>query len=155
VDGVLQSTLIATDPRGDGLLGGMSHNIAARHFESYSLVSAEDSGPEEDLCDNFELNPPWMRDFLDPVPGGSGDAQVFQQGSKPVGGDRSFSPEGLHLILILVHLLVLHVARGRLLLISLVFYAMVPRLLLLLSRRVLSQGALKDHQLYHKRFLHL
>jgi hypothetical protein len=27
VDGVLQPTLVATDPRGDGLLGGVSHNI--------------------------------------------------------------------------------------------------------------------------------
>jgi hypothetical protein len=77
VDGVLQPTLIATDPRGDGLLGGVSHNITVRCSESWSLVSAEDSGPEEDLCDSFELHPPWMQDFLDTVPGGSGDTQVF------------------------------------------------------------------------------
>jgi hypothetical protein len=73
-----------------------------------------------------------MWDFLDPVPGGSGDAQVFQQSPKPAGGDRSFSPEGLHLICIKVHLLNLCVALGRLLFISLVFYIMVLRLLLLL-----------------------
>jgi hypothetical protein len=73
-----------------------------------------------------------MWDFFDLVPGGSGDAQVFQQSLKPAGGDRSFSPEGLHLICISVHLLILCVALGRLLFISLVFYIMVLRLLLLL-----------------------
>jgi hypothetical protein len=53
----------------------------------------------------------------------------------------------------LVHLLILCVAWGRFLFIGLVFYAMVLQLLLLLSRRALSQGALRDHKLYHKRFL--
>jgi hypothetical protein len=95
----------------------------------------------------------WIRDFPDPVPGGGGDAQVFQQSPKPVGGDRSFNPEGLHLIRILVHLLVLRVARGRLLFIGLVFYGMVLTLLLFLSRQALSHWDLRDHQLYHIRFL--
>jgi hypothetical protein len=40
-------------------------------------MSAKDSGSEEDLYDDFELHPPWMPDFLDPVPGGGGDAQVL------------------------------------------------------------------------------
>jgi hypothetical protein len=78
---------------------------------------------------------------------------VFQQSSKPADGYRSFTPEGLHLIRISVHLLVLRVAWERLLFIGLVFYAMVPWLPLLLSKRALSQGALRYHQLYHKRFL--
>jgi hypothetical protein len=116
-------------------------------------VPTEDSGPKEDLCDGLEFHPPWTWGFLDPVPGGGGDAQVFQQSLKPAGRDRSFSPEGLHLVCISVHLLILRVARGRLLFIGFVFYTMVLRLLLLLSRQALSQGALRDHQLYHKKFL--
>jgi hypothetical protein len=85
--------------------------------------------------------------------GGGGDAQVFYRSPKPTGGDRSFSPKGLHLIRISVHLIILRVARGRLLFIGLVLYVMVLRLLLLLGRRALSRWALRDHQLYHKRLL--
>jgi hypothetical protein len=155
VDGVLQLTLIATDPQCDGLPGGIGNNIIARGPESWSLVSAEDSGSKENLCDSFELHSPWTRDFLDPVPGSSGDAQVFQQSSKPAGENWSFDPEGLHLISISVHLLVLAVARGRVLFIGLVFYILVLWLLLLLSRRVLSCWALRNHQLYLKRLLFL
>jgi hypothetical protein len=84
-----------------------------------------------------------MRDFLYPVPGGGCDAQVFQQRPKTAGGDRSFNPKGLHL----------DVTQGRVLFIGLVFYVMVLRLLLLLSRQALSRWALRDHQLYHKRLL--
>jgi hypothetical protein len=116
-------------------------------------VLAEDSGPEEDLCDGLEFHPPWMWDFLDPIPVGGGDAQVFQQSLKPAGGDRSFSPKGLHLVRISVHLLILRVTQGMLLFIGLVFYTMVLWLLLLLSRRTLSYCAFRDHQLYHKRLL--
>jgi hypothetical protein len=74
VDGVLQSNLVATDPQCDGLPGGVSNNITARGPESWSLVSVEDSGSKENLYDGFELHPPWMRDFFDPVPGSGGDA---------------------------------------------------------------------------------
>jgi hypothetical protein len=153
VDGVLQSTLVATDPWCDGLPGGIGNSIAARGPESRSLVSAEDSGSEENLCDSFEIHPPWTRDFLDPVPGSSGDAQVFQQSPKPASKNWSFDPKGLHLIRISVHLLILVVARGSLLSVGLVFYILVLRLLLLLSRRVLSCWALRNHQFYLKRFL--
>jgi hypothetical protein len=153
VDRVLQLTLVAMDPRCDGLPGGIGNIIATRGPESWSLVSAEDSGSEENLCDGFELHPPWTRDFLDPVPGSGDDTQVPQQCSKPTGENWSFDPEGLHLIRILVHLLVLGVARGRVLFVGLVFYILVLRLLLLLSRRVLSSWALRNHQLYLKRFL--
>jgi hypothetical protein len=72
---------------------------------------------------------------------------------KPAGGYQSFSPEGLHLVRISIHLHGLHVAWGRLLFVGLVFYIMVLLLLLLLNRRALSRWALTDHQLYHKRFL--
>jgi hypothetical protein len=78
---------------------------------------------------------------------------VLQQSSKSVGEDRRFSPEGLHLVSISVHLLGFGIARGRVLFVGLVFCVMVPRLLLLLSRRVLSRWALKNHQLYLERFL--
>jgi hypothetical protein len=59
---------------------------------------------------------------------------MFQQSPKPTGENRSFGPEGLHLIRISVHLLILSVARGRVLFIGLVSYIMVLRLLLLLSK---------------------
>jgi hypothetical protein len=59
---------------------------------------------------------------------------VFQQSPKPTNGDQSFGPEGLHLIRISVHLLVLGVAGGWILFVGLIFYIMVPRLVLLLSR---------------------
>jgi hypothetical protein len=81
VDGVLQPMLVATDPRCDGLPDGISNSIAVRGPESWSLVSAKDSGSEENLYDGFELHPPWTGDFLDPIPGGGGDAQVFQESS--------------------------------------------------------------------------
>jgi hypothetical protein len=85
-------------------------SIAARGPESWPLVLAEDSGSEGNLCDGFELHLPWTWDFLDSVPESGGDAQVFQQSSKPIGENWSFDPEGLHLIRISVHLLILNVA---------------------------------------------
>jgi hypothetical protein len=51
VDRVLESTLVATDPRCDGLLGGISNSITVRGPESWSLVLAEDYGFEENLCE--------------------------------------------------------------------------------------------------------
>jgi hypothetical protein len=69
--------LVATNPRCDGLPGGIGNSIVVRDPESWSLVSAEDSGSEENLCGGFELHPPWTQDFLDPVPQSGGDAQVF------------------------------------------------------------------------------
>jgi hypothetical protein len=134
VDRVLQPTLVAKDPRWDGLLGGIDNSITVRGPESWSLLSAEDSRSEDNLYDSFELHMPWTRDILDCVPRSSGDAQVFQQSPKPTGEDRSFSPEGLHLIHISVHLFILDVARGRVLFVGLVFHVMALRLLLLLSR---------------------
>jgi hypothetical protein len=53
VDEVLQLTLVTTDPRCDGLPGGVNHNITVRGPESWSLVSAEDSGSEEGLCNGI------------------------------------------------------------------------------------------------------
>jgi hypothetical protein len=65
---------------------------------------------------------------------------MFQQSSKPAGENRRFGPEGLHLVSISVHLLIFDIARGRVLFVGLLFDVMVlRRLLLLLSRRVLSQ----------------
>jgi hypothetical protein len=116
-------------------------------------VSAEDPRSEENLCDVLELHPPCTRDFLDPVPGSGGDAQVLQQSPKSAGDDRRFSLKGLHLVNISVHLLGFGIARGRALFVGLVFRVMVPRLLLLLSQRVLSRWALRNHQLHLKRFL--
>jgi hypothetical protein len=155
VDGVLQLMLVATDPRCDGLPRGIGNSITARGPESWSLVSAEDSRSEENICDDFELHLPWTWDFLDPVPRSSGDAQMLQQSSKPADENWSFDPEGLHIIRISVHLLVLGVTQGRVLFVGLVFYILVLRLLLLLNRRVLSRWALRNHKLYLRRLLFL
>jgi hypothetical protein len=145
VDGVLQPTLVAADPRCDGLPGSISNSVATRGPESWSLVSAKDSRSKEDLYDGFELHPPWTRDFLDPIPGGGGDAQVLQQSSKPADEDWSFGPEGVHLTRISIHLLILDVAWGRVLFVGLIFYVLILWLLLLLSRVALSHWALGDH----------
>jgi hypothetical protein len=77
VDGVLQPALVAMDPRSDGLPATVSHNVAVRRSESWSLVRVEDPRPEEALCDGLELHPPWTWDFFHPVPRGGGDSQVF------------------------------------------------------------------------------
>jgi hypothetical protein len=58
VDRVLQPALVATDPRSDGLPGGIGNSITARSPEGWSLVSAEDPGSEENLCDGLELHSP-------------------------------------------------------------------------------------------------
>jgi hypothetical protein len=73
--------------------------------------------------------------------------------SKPAGEDQRFDPKGLHLVRVSVHLLVFGIARGRVLFVGLVFGVMVLRLLLLLSRCVLSRWALRNHQLYLEEFL--
>jgi hypothetical protein len=75
-------------------------------------VPAEDHGPKEDFCDDLEFHPPWTWDSLDPVSWGGGDAQVSQQSLKAIGGDRSFSTIGLHLLNVSVELLALCVAQG-------------------------------------------
>jgi hypothetical protein len=76
VDRVLQFTLVATTPRCDGLPGGISHSITDRCSEGWPLVPAEDPGSRENLCNCLEFHPPWMRDSLDPVSWGGGDAEV-------------------------------------------------------------------------------
>jgi hypothetical protein len=58
VDRVLQSALVAMDPRCDGLPGDIHNSIAVRSPEGWSLVSAEDPGSEENLYDDLELYPP-------------------------------------------------------------------------------------------------
>jgi hypothetical protein len=58
VDRVLQLALVAMDTRCDGLPSGISNSIAVRSPESWSLVSAEDPGSKENLCDGLELHPP-------------------------------------------------------------------------------------------------
>jgi hypothetical protein len=58
VDRVLQPALVATDPRCDGLPSGIGNSIIVRSPEGWSLVSAEDPGSEENLCDVHELYPP-------------------------------------------------------------------------------------------------
>jgi hypothetical protein len=127
-------------PRSDGLPGGVSHRISDRCSEGWHLVPTEDPGPREDLCDGFEFHPPWMRDSLDLVSRGGGNAQVSLENMKPASGDRRFSPKGLHLLSIFVHLLTLCVSQGRVLLVIFIFVVdvMVLLLLLLLSRCALG-----------------
>jgi hypothetical protein len=116
VDGVLQPTLVAVDPRCDGLPSGISNIVAVRGPESWSLVSAKDSGSKQDLCDGFELHPPRTRDFLDPVPG----VVVMPRCSRRARTCR----RGLELRPRRT-LLVLGVTWGRALFIGLVFYVLV------------------------------
>jgi hypothetical protein len=61
VDGVLQPTLVAMNPRCDSLPVSISNSVIVRGPESWSLVSIEDSRFEEDFYDGFDLQPPWMR----------------------------------------------------------------------------------------------
>jgi hypothetical protein len=121
------------DPWCDGLPGGIGNSIAAWSPKGWSLVSAEDPGSEENLCDGLELYSPWTRDILDPVPRSGGDAQVFQQSLKPAGEDRRLGPKGLHLVSISVYLLVFGIAQRRVLFVGLVFDVTVLRLLLYLE----------------------
>jgi hypothetical protein len=122
-------------PRNDGLPGGVNHSIIDRCSEGWPLVPAEDPGPREDLCDDFEFHPPWTRGSIHPESRGGGDAQVSQQSIKPSGGDPSFSPEGLRLLGISLHLLALCVSQGRVLLVIFIFVVDVVVLLLLLLNR--------------------
>jgi hypothetical protein len=78
---------------------------------------------------------------------------VLQQSPKSAGEDRTFSPEGLHFVSISVDLLGFSITRGRVFFVGLVYCVMVPRLLLLLSWRVMSCWSLRNHQLYLERFL--
>jgi hypothetical protein len=78
---------------------------------------------------------------------------VSQQSTKPGGGDWSFSPKGLHLLSISVHLLTLCVTQGRVLLIIFVFVidVVVMLLLLLLGKYALGCWAPRYHQFDLKR----
>jgi hypothetical protein len=64
VDIVLQFILVAMAPGSDGLPGGINHTITDRCSEGWPLVPAEDPGPEEDLYNYLEFQPPWTRDSL-------------------------------------------------------------------------------------------
>jgi hypothetical protein len=54
----MQLALVATAPRSDGLLGGVSHNIAIGCSEGCPLVPADHLGLVEDLHDGPILHPP-------------------------------------------------------------------------------------------------
>jgi hypothetical protein len=96
-----------TAPRSDGPPGDVNHSITRRCSEGWPLVPAEDPRPEEDLYNGLEFHPPWTRNSLDLISWGGGETHVSQQIMKPVGGDRSFRPKGLHLLSIFVQLLTL------------------------------------------------
>jgi hypothetical protein len=141
VNRVLQLATVTTTPRGDGLSGDVSQNIAIRCSIGWPCVPADHLGPLEDLHDNLEFHPPWMRDSLDPILGTGGDAQVSRQSLKSASGDRSFCPEGLNLLGILVQLLTLCVTQRRVLPIIFVSIIDVMVLLLLLLSRCALSGA--------------
>jgi hypothetical protein len=148
VDRVLQLTSVTMAPRGDGLPGGISHNLTGRCSKPWSLIPVDDLGPVEDIYNGLEFHQPWTRNSLDPISWGGGDAQVSQQSLKPTGGDCSLRPEGLHLLSVSVQLLALCVTQGRVLLIVLVFIidiVVLLLLLLLLSRCALGCWAPKYH----------
>jgi hypothetical protein len=87
-----------------------------------------------------------MRDSLDPVSWGGGDAQVCQQGTKPLDRDQGFNTEGFPFVSISVWLLALVFTQGRVLFIVFIFMVNVMVLmLLLLSRCALSCRATRYH----------
>jgi hypothetical protein len=97
-----------------------------------------------------------MRDSLDSVSWGGGDAQVSQQGTKPASRDWGFNTEGFPLVSISVQLLALVVTRGRVLFVILIFsvdVVVLLLLLLLLSRCDLSFLAALYHHFNLKRLL--
>jgi hypothetical protein len=158
VDGILQLIQVVMASRADSLPGGISHSITNTCSEGWPLVPIEDLGPGEDFCNCLDFHPSWMRDSLDLVSWSGGDAQVSQQCLKPTGGDRSFNPEGLHLLSIFVHLLTLCAAQGRVLLVIFIFILDIVVLILLLLLLFLSRCALgcrapRYHQLDPKRLL--
>jgi hypothetical protein len=106
---VIHLVLVVTAPRGDGLLGSISHSIIARCLEGWPLVPADHPGPREDLCYGPILIPALVRDSFDLVLGYSSDTQVHQQSLKPTDGYRSLDPIGLHLLCITVQHLTLRV----------------------------------------------
>jgi hypothetical protein len=76
VNGVLQLVLVATTPRSHTLPCGVSYSIAARRFEGWPLVFADDPGLGEDLYNGLEFHPSWTWDSRDVVSRVGGDAQV-------------------------------------------------------------------------------
>jgi hypothetical protein len=87
-----------------------------------------------------------MRDSLDSVSWGGGDAQVSQLGTKPTGRDRGFWTKGFPFVSISIQLLTLIVTQGRVLFIVFIFIVdVVVLLLLLLSRCALSCLAIWYH----------
>jgi hypothetical protein len=76
-------------------------------------VPVEDPRSREYLYNHLEFHPPWMRDSLDLVSWGGGDAHVSQQGTKPAGRDQGLSTKGFPFISISVQLLTLVVTQGR------------------------------------------
>jgi hypothetical protein len=147
VDRVLQFILVPMTLRSDDLLGSICHSITDRCSEGWPLVPVEDPGSREDLCNCLEFLLPWMRDSLDLVSWGGGDAQVSQRGTKPTGRDRGFHIEGFPFISINIQILALIVTPGRVLFIVFTFIidVVVLLLLLLLSRCALSCLAARYH----------
>jgi hypothetical protein len=64
VDGLLQLTRVVTDPLSDGLLGGVSHSVAARCFECWPLVPTEDFDPRKISMMALNSNCPRCRTSL-------------------------------------------------------------------------------------------
>jgi hypothetical protein len=88
-----------------------------------------------------------MRESLDPVSWGGGDAHVSWPDMKPADRDRGFSTEGFPFISISVQLLTLIVTQGRVLFVIFIFIVdvVVLLLLLVLSRCALSYWATRYH----------
>jgi hypothetical protein len=98
-----------------------------------------------------------MRDSLDPVSWGGGDAQVSQRGTKPADRDRGFSTEGFPFVSISVQLLALIITQGRVLFTVFIFIVdivvVVLLLVILLNKCALSCLATRYHKLNLKRLI--
>jgi hypothetical protein len=153
VDRVLQPALVAMDPRCDGLPGGIGNSIAVQSPEGWSFVSAQDSGSKKISAMALNSTRPERGSSLILYRGAVVMPRCSSKArSLPVRiGDSA--PKDSISSAFSVHFLVFGIARGMVLFVGLVFCVMVLRLLLLLSRRVLSRSALRNHQLYLERFL--
>jgi hypothetical protein len=97
---------------GDRLPCSVSNCILVRGSKSWTLVTTEHIRSAEDLHDCLVLFPSRARKPLDSKFWLSGDVEVVQQIPQPIDGDRGLISDGLDLIGIAEHLVLLNVAQG-------------------------------------------
>jgi hypothetical protein len=125
IDRVLQLAMMRAIVGGDCLPCSVSYCISVSCFESWTLVPTDHTRPVEDLHDCFLLFLPWAWNSLDSKLRRSGDVDAVQQIPQSTGGDRSFISDGLDLVSIAVHLLILEINQRSVVLIIFIFSLVV------------------------------